>query len=77
MVKGHKTIDKKIELIILDIKKYLIYLGIAGMCGAYEIRHLPRAKSIDEHPYWLITKLVYIRDRLNVANQEGKTKKGG
>ena len=77
MVKGHKTIDEKINSVIWDIRKYMVYLGIAVMGGAYEIRHLPLTKSIDEHPYWLITKLVYIRDRLNTANQEGKTKKGG
>ena len=47
------------------------------MGGGYEIKHLPLNKSIDDHPYWLIMKLTYIKDRINVASQERKPKKGG
>ena len=44
------------------------------MGGSYEIRHLPLSKSIDEHPYWQIVKLKYIKDRLITAYQEKKPK---
>ena len=44
------------------------------MGGSYEIRHLPLSKSIDQHPYWMIVKLKYIKDRLNMAYQEKKPK---
>ena len=42
------------------------------MGGSYEIRHLPLSRSMDEHPYWMIVKLKYIKDRLNIAYQEKK-----
>ena len=62
------------QKVISDIQRYVIYLGVAGMGGSYEIRHLPLNKSIDEHPYWMIVKLKYIKDRLNMAYQEKKPK---
>lgn len=71
---GHETADEKLKIVILDIRKYMIYLGVVGMGGSFEIKHLPMEKSIDNHPYWLITKLKYIKDRLNVAGQERKSK---
>ena len=58
----------------------MVYLGIVsyGMAGTvYEIKHLPLGKSLDECPYWLVMKLNYIKDRLNIAKSEIKPKKGG
>ena len=74
IVKGHETTEENLQKVISDIQKYTIYLGVAGMGGSYEIRHLPLSKSIDEHPYWQIVKLKYIKDRLNTAYQEKKPK---
>ena len=74
IVKGHETTDEGLQKVISDIQRYVIYFGIAGMSGSYEIRHLPLSRSIDEHPYWMIVKLKYIKDRLNIAYQEKKPK---
>ena len=51
-----------------------MYLGLAGMGDRYEMKHLPLNRSIDEHPYWLVTKFEYILDRFNRACRENKPK---
>ena len=63
-----------------DISKYMNYLGIVsyGMSGhCYEIKFLPLSKSYDDHPYWLIEKLEFIKEKVNTAMSEAANKKGG
>ena len=78
MFKGQKTPDKDILEVIDDIMKYMNYLGLIslGMAGGeYEIKFLPLSKSFDEHPYWIITKLVYIKGKINHGMKEANNKK--
>ena len=77
ILKGHKTPDERLNRIISDISRYMNYLGMIslGMAGGqYEIKFLPYSKSYDEHPFWLINKLEYIKNMLNKGLPEIKKK---
>ena len=73
ILKGHKTPEERLNRIISDISRYMNYLGMIslgmislGMAGGqYEIKFLPYSKSYDEHPFWLINKLEYIKNMVN------------
>ncbi len=80
LFKRQKTPDTKLLKIMRDISKYMNYLGIVsyGMSGhCYEIKFLPLSKSYDDHPYWLIEKLEFIKEKVNTAMSEAANKKGG
>ena len=50
----------------------MVSIGMAG--GQYEIKFLPYSKSYDEHPFWLINKLEYIKNMVNKGLSEIKKK---
>ena len=80
LFKRQKTPDTKLLKIMRDISKYMNYLGIvsygrSGQC--YEIKFWPLSKSYDDHPYWLIEKLEFIKEKVNTAMSEAANKKGG
>ena len=80
LFKRQKTPDTKLLKIMRDISKYMNYLGIVsyGMSGhCYEIKFLPLSKSYDDHPYWLIEKLEFIKEKVNTKKLQNLYEIGG
>lgn len=73
-INGTKTPHKHYQILITDISNYMKYYGFDGMSGMYELRYLPFAKGIDEHPYWLMEKIQFILNLVNKIKAEKRKK---